>query len=90
VLGVDADADRELGAIGVGEALQADRGAALPVGGGDGLALAEAAVGRAIGPSPGLHDLLLVTAEVRHGWLGLLDKPVAVPWWNNLPLRLTA
>ena len=21
---------------------------------------------------------------------GLLDKPVAVPWWNNLPLRLTA
>ena len=21
---------------------------------------------------------------------GLLDAPVAVPWWNNLPLRLTA
>jgi hypothetical protein len=21
---------------------------------------------------------------------GLLDKPVAVPWWNNLPLRLSA
>ena len=21
---------------------------------------------------------------------GLLDKPVAVPWWNHLPLRLSA
>jgi hypothetical protein len=21
---------------------------------------------------------------------GLLNKPVSVPWWNGLPLRLTA